>query len=69
MFTIISFELETTRKKEKNYKEIIIDPKNIKTLGFYIEDSKKQEMINIGIKETLKFIISEISLKWIIKQI
>lgn len=58
----MGMELESIRKKEKTYKEILIDPKNIKTLGFFIDNMKKQQMINIGISETLKFIISEINL-------
>lgn len=62
LFTIVSLELERIRLNGRSYKEIFVEPRDVKTLSIFIDDVKKRQMIVTGIKESMKFIAKEYGL-------
>lgn len=59
LFNFLTNELEKLRTGGKNYLEICIPTRGVKTLSLNIQDSKKQQMILDGIREGLNFIMSQ----------
>lgn len=59
IFTFVSNELEILRMGGRDYAEIRIPSRGIKMLSFNIDDSRKQQMILDGMRETLQFMLKQ----------